>query len=272
MIREYLEYIETVRNYSTDTVNGYRRDLSEWVRWARERGLRWSKVSQQDIDCWVSDMHQTGLAATTINRRLSALKGVMKWAFHRGMLERNASQYCQRPKIKKSLPKISDLSEIDIYLQSEHQPGIDKEAATAIAIMIETGVRISECLNIRMSDIDRETNSIRISGKGAKERTVYYGRRVNKLLEHTQTSSDKLLLSAYSQRQWRQIIEDALYPYTGHTTPHRLRHTMATSALNAGMPIEAISKLLGHTKVETTQIYAELSNKSTQRLYNQYQF
>lgn len=266
MIKEYLTYIETVRGLSANTIEGYRKDLREFVRYAAHLGLRWSTLQEQDVDGWLSEQAQAGISPRTRNRRLSALRGLLTWAHHKGMLKQNVARFCQQAKKPDSLPKPTDLSAIDRYL-GERQPGTAANiAALQIALMVESGLRISEAITLTIEDIDTSRKSIRVRGKGNKDRYTFYGARVERELMPLMGGKGRLF-PAWSTQFYRTNIEEQLRPFTGAITPHQLRHTFATSQLNAGMPISTLSMMLGHKSVETTQVYTRVAVDTARSQY-----
>lgn len=266
MIKEYLTYIETVRGLSANTIEGYRKDLREFVRYAAHLGLRWSTLQEHDVDGWLSEQAQAGISPRTRNRRLSALRGLLTWAHHKGMLTQNAARFCQQAKKPDSLPKPTDLSAIDRYL-GERQPGTAANiAALQIALMVESGLRISEAITLTIEDIDTSRKSIRVRGKGNKDRYTFYGARVERELMPLMGGKGRIF-PAWSTQFYRSNIEDQLRPFTGAITPHQLRHTFATSQLNAGMPISTLSMMLGHKSVETTQVYTRVAVDTARTQY-----
>lgn len=272
MIKEYLTYIKEVRNLSDATIEGYGKDLKEFVIWAQANGLRWSTLREQDCDIWLMDMQRRGLKAATRNRRLSALRQLLTWAHNKGILQINAARFCQSAKKEETLRETLDIEAIDLYL-ANYQPSTEAFiAALLISMMLETGLRISEAINVRSEDIDPHLQRIKVTGKGRKERFVFYGERTKKMLSFFLSGVDGRLLPEWEPQDFREIIERELYPYVGKMTPHQLRHTFATKMLNNGMPITTLSSLLGHKKIETTQIYAKVATSTTEREYNQFKF
>lgn len=266
MIKEYLTYIETVRGLSANTIEGYRKDLREFVKYAADRGLRWSTLQERDVDGWLREQAQAGIAPRTRNRRLSALRGLLNWAHHKGILTQNAARFCQQAKKPDSLPKPTDLAAIDRYL-GERQPGTAANiAALQIALMVESGLRISEAIMLTMEDIDTTRKTIRLRGKGNKDRYTFYGARVERELMPLMGGKGRLFPD-WSTQFYRRNIEEQLRPFTGVITPHQLRHTFATSQLNAGMPISTLSMMLGHTSVETTQVYTRVAVDTARTQY-----
>lgn len=268
MIKEYLEYIEKVRGLRAATIEGYKKDLNEFVKYAMAKGLRWSTLTERDVDAWLADMSDRCISAATRNRRLAALRGLLTWAQHKGMLETNAARFCQQAKKADTLPKCINIESIDNYLRNRQPSVASNIAALQIAIMIESGMRIGEVLDIELKDIDPNKQSIKIAGKGGKERIVFYGERTKKELQSiVGAGADGKIFPDWSQQYYRQNIEEQLLPFTGKMNPHQLRHTFATDELNKGMPIETVSMLLGHKSIDTTQIYARVAVETARQQY-----
>lgn len=272
MIKEYLEYLKEVRGLSPCTIEAYGCDLRAWVGYAMPRGLRWSTITERDVDGWLTSMSQEGTSARTRNRRLSALRGLLGWASHKGLLSSNAARFCQSAKTADSLPQGLDLEGIDKYLTERPLTTKSNIVALIVALMVDSGLRIGEVLSLRWEDIDCRRQSIRVCGKGRKERLVLYGERVRSELGAWMPGASGRLLPEYDARTYRAMIEDDLFPYVGKMHPHQLRHTFATAMVNRGMPHQSLAMLMGHSKTETTEQYARVAMSTIQKQYNQARF
>lgn len=273
MIKEYLEYQKSVKNLSDATIEGYGKDLRIFVEWARQRSLTWRTIVETDIDAWLTSMQEAGLKPATRNRRLSSVRNLLAWAHHKGMLNTNAARFCQSAKLNETLPKTIDIENIDKYLSSGKMSTKRIISGLLIAIMLETGMRIGEALAIKQEDIDTRNRSIKVFGKGAKERIVYYGQRTEKELRIWLDGREgRLFPETFTQYDYRMMIEEELYPFSGKMTPHQLRHTFATAMLNRGLPITTLSHLMGHKYVETTQRYARVATTTAAQQYKQFKF
>lgn len=272
MIQEYLQYITTVRGLSPLTVENYGKDLRQFATWAEGRGLRWSTITERDVDAWIAEQAVAGLKPRTRNRRLSALRGLLTWAHHKGLLEENVSRFCQSAKVAERLPQALDVRAVDAFLASDAFSTEKRIGQLLVALMVESGLRIQEAIDVRREDIDDEQRSISVRGKGGKERIVFYGERTARQLASWLTPFDGRLLPDWEQRRYRDIIERVMAPYVGKMHPHQLRHTFGTAALNAGMPITTVSALMGHKRVETTQIYARVARETARQEYLTYKF
>lgn len=262
MIQLFLNYQQAVKSASPCTLRAYRRDLSDFVVWYRTYSAtpRWSLVTRADLQAYVLHLCDCGLKPTTVGRKVSALRSFFNYLMTVDALKENPCRYVQSPKKGKPLPHTVQLDDVAETLAD---PTVDLRTKLMIALLVETGVRISELLAMSTADFCKADRSIRVSGKGAKQRVVYYGDRSRALLNAVVGYRQGPIFDC-TQREARYAIHDALARHSEapQLSPHVLRHTYATSMLNAGAPMPAIAKLLGHESVKTTEVYAQLADTS----------
>lgn len=267
MIELFVKYILAVRGLSPRTAEEYRKSLSEFAIWAQPQGLRWSIVTKQDIDRWTAEQTEANLAPRTIKARMSALRTFFSWLVHEGKLANNPATWCSTPKAAQNLPHPADLSAIDNWLAMPATSKQEGQIKMLTAIIVETGVRLSEALALTIRDF--RDGGIYIKGKGRKERIVFYGSRTMEAIRayHTPGVVELFNLSPVAARF-------AMYNTLGKVVPgvhpHQLRHTFACFLLNAGMELSSVSQLLGHSNINTTRIYAQASTNTLHTQYNQY--
>ena len=264
MIYSFENYLRFNRGLSENTVKAYTEALRDFAQFINDyhRGTRWSTVTKQQIDEYVVNMVSEEYKPASIKLHISALRTLYKTFCAMGYEIQNPARFVSTPKLKEELPKTIEADAIRQALESNTTPAAAK---AAIAIIYETGIRLQELLDLRKEDIDPKSQSITITGKGRKQRTVYYG-------ELTKKYGRCWRGEQHTQRGVRHLIFEALRPYSEakQLSPHALRHTYACQLLNNGMRIEAISKLLGHEHLETTEVYAKLANKTAKNLYLQF--
>ena len=264
MIYNFCQYLSINRGLSPNTVKAYREALSDFASFINDRhaGTSWRTVTKQMIDEYVVLMVGEEAAPATIKQHISALRTFYKTCMAMGADIQNPARFVSTPKLKEELPKTIEREAIRQALEAENTPA---QAKAAIAIIYETGIRLQELLDLRAGDISSSTQSIRVHGKGKKERTVYYG-------ELTKKYGRCWHGEQHTQRGVRHLVYTALRPYSkaNQLSPHALRHTYACELLNNGMSVTAISKLLGHEHLETTEVYAKLANSTTKNLYLQF--
>lgn len=264
MITTFANYLAINRGLSKHTVKAYTEALHDFASYINDNhaGTTWRTVTKQMIDEYVVELVAEDMSPATIKQHISALRTFFKTCAALGQPIDNPARYVSTPKLSEQLPKTIELDAIKQALASAT---VNPQAKAAIAIILETGVRLQELLDLRASDIDSKTNSIRIHGKGNKERTVYYG-------ELTRQYGRCWRGSEHTQRWVRHQVYEALRPYTTakQLSPHALRHTFASAMLNNGATMESLSKLLGHEHLETTEIYAKLTNTKAREQYLQF--
>lgn len=265
MINEFLNYQLKRKGLSTNTLTAYRKDLQRFVAYGKEKGLRWSTITKEDLDDYLSTMFDQGLKPATINRSISSVRNLFTWAKISGLINENPARYLQSHKQADTLPETISPEEIDTYLDKPTTDNDSLIGKALIALLRETGIRIQEAIDIKLSDINTDEKSIIITGKGNKQRKVYYSQRT---IDHCCKIAGRFtpyLLPRFEQRDFRQIIAREL-----HTHPHALRHTFATNMLNNGADIKVVSYLLGHASVKTTERYAKVSNTTAKVQYQKF--
>lgn len=259
MIERYLESLTKVRNLSQNSVRAYRQDLTDFARWASVRGLRWSNVTKEDAASWEMAMHDKGEKPATICRRVSALRSFYRWMVGQGWLQNNPIQYVQSPKKGETLPRVIDLEAISRFLANPSRTRSGAMMQAMVALMTATGIRLQEALDLRREDFDRKERSIRIKGKGNKERKVYYSQTTAIYLSAYAGKRKGYIFEVRDQREVRRMMSETLGAYSGRVHPHMLRHTFATAMLNNGCDIKSLSQILGHESVKTTERYARVA-------------
>lgn len=270
IIEQFAEYIVKNRGLSEKTASEYRKDLREIQWWMRENEdvVRWSQIDKTMIDNMVAYWYENNLKPATISRRIACLRSFYQYAWVRGLQKENPAKYVSTPKVAFTLPKTLSHEEIGTTIVDG---SIDLTTRKMIAVLAETGLRISELLSIRMNDIDKVNNRILVHGKGNKERSVFYGEMTKAVIENTRAiSNGKLFQLSDRNARWR--IHNALRQHTNKQkcSSHIIRHSYATEMLNAGAQITTIQNLLGHKSVTTTERYAQVAGQKVATEYKQY--
>lgn len=264
MIQVFIDYLRHNRGLSENTLKAYADALRKFARFINcyYPGTSWRNVTKNMIDNYVKFQHDTDVATQTIKMSASALRTFYKTLMAMGAINNNPARFVSTPKNSKRLPVRLTKEAIKETLQDKN---VDAQAKAAIAIIYETGIRLQELLDLRAGDIDAKSNSIKVHGKGNKERTVYYGdltKQYGRCWKPTQ----------HTQRDTRFMVYDALKNHSNATqlSPHAIRHTFASELVNNGMALSVISQLLGHKSVKTTEIYTHLANDTAKNLYATY--
>ena len=284
-IDQFLSYLQYERNRSERTVKAYGDDLRSFEAFFKnlDDQLSWESVDSDVIRSWMESMMDKGNTATSINRRLSAVRSLYRFALSRGIMERDPAHGLKGPKGKKLLPQYLRESEMDRLLADDmwtDEMG-DLRARTIILMFYSTGIRLSELTGLDNASVDLEAQQLKVRGKGNKERLIPFGSELQKALRlytarrdaETPSDSQAFFVGDDGQRmtsqQVRQIVQHHLSRVTTmkKRSPHVLRHTFATAMLNNEAGIESVKKLLGHSKLSTTEIYTHTTFEQLRRAY-----
>lgn len=284
-IDKFLEYLRSELNRSQRTVENYREDLKLFEQYARNlsESFTWESVDSDMICNWMEHMVDAGNKATSVNRRLSALKMFYRFALVRHYVESDPAHGLKGPKESKPLPQFLKENEMDELLDRKMW-GDDYNnvrARTIIILFYETGMRLSELIGLDVDDVNFIKKEIKITGKGNKQRIVPFGDELKNALseylalraQRVMAKSGALLLAdkggRMSPAQVREIVKENLARVCSlkKKSPHVLRHTFATAMLNHGAGIESLKRLLGHAKLSTTEIYTHTTFEQLKRVY-----
>lgn len=269
MIQEYKIYMTSIKGMAINTVKEYCKDISNFATWAKEntQDARWSKITRSEIDQYIINQAGQGISPATTNRQLAAISSLYNYMKREGYEVENPTRYESRRKLAKTQPNTITMSELkEAY---RHTAGIER---AMLGLLMTTGIRIQELLDIRAEDINPDQHSIKIHGKGSKERTVYTTDAVIRDIETIKSRRYGLIFSM-TQRGARTILYHALRRYctAQQLSPHAIRHTYATHLAAQGVNVTTIAKILGHESIRTTQKYIDMTQQeisSTMREYN----
>lgn len=259
MIAQYINHIKAIRAYSPYTCKNYERDLRHFATWAKQNieDARWSQITKQIIEKYTEEAVSAGQKPATTNRRLAALSSFYRWLNYQGYKVDNPCKYESRRKIAKTVPNTIDTNQLrTAYEKSEGLMHV------VLGLLIYSGMRIGELMTLEWHDIDTNSSTIRLRGKGAKERVVRVPeqalKEIKAVKEHCNSNGR---MFNYSERSMRKMIHEELKKYCDapQLSPHAIRHTFATHLASQGENVSTISSLLGHEHLETTQKYINLA-------------
>ena len=288
MVDKFLEYMRYERNRSPRTVQEYEDDLRMFESFFKNKDsqVSWESVDSDLIRDWLESMMDSGHAATSVNRRLSALRSLFRFALSRHLVEKDPAHVIVGPKNSKPLPAFVREQDMNRLLDGEEmwQDNFeDLRARTIIILLYHTGVRVSELTGMDVSSLDMYDSYIKVRGKGNKERVVPFGEELKAGLEKYLVARESFAgmkdgplfvddrLRRMSPDQVRAIVKNNLSKVTTQKkrSPHVLRHSFATAMLNNGAGIESVKKLLDHAKISTTEIYTHTTFEQLKRVYKQ---
>lgn len=270
MIQQYIQYLRDIKGYSENTCKAYEKDLKHFIRWAQAHveGARWSTLTRTEVDDYISQMVGADLKPATTNRRLAAISGIYNYFRREGYDIENPCKFESRRKRTKSVPNTIPYKEMEMAY--EHSAGVAK---VILGILATTGIRIQELLDMTWEDIDFEKCSIKIHGKGNKERVVYtLPEQLDTLKNLYDMQQPSGIIFTMDQRTARRMIWEALKPYSHakQLSPHAIRHTFATHMAEEGVNCSTLAEILGHQRLDTTQHYIDLGQSAAQQACLQY--
>ena len=285
MINKFLNYLQLERNYSQRTVESYGEDLTAFELYFKNLSaeLTWESVDSDVIREWMEEMMDKGNNATSINRRLSALRSFYRFALSRHLVTRDPSHMIKGPKKEKPLPKFIREADIDRLLEPEMWKDTydDLLARTIILVLYTTGLRLSELVGLDDEMVDFVNSQLKVTGKRNKQRIIPFGNELaEELRKYIAVRDEKvvrvtpgLLLTEKGKRISPLKVRDIVINKLGLVTtqkkrsPHVLRHSFATAMLNHEAGLESVKKLLGHESLATTEIYTHTTFEQLKAVY-----
>ena len=287
MINQFLNYLRYERSASSQTVQTYEESLREFESYIslRDSGLSLQAVDADLIRDWMESLMDKGNTASTINKKLSALRSFYRFSLKRGLVEKDPAHVVTGPKKSKPLPQFLREGEMDKLLDQLEWGNDYKDvrARTILLLLYEAGLRRSELTGLNDSNIDFNECQLKVTGKRNKQRTIPFGEELAEALskyiamrdEQFENSEGAVFLDDKGGRitgaQVYNIVRKNLSLVTSlkKRSPHVLRHSFATAMLNNGAGLESIKNLLGHESVSTTEIYTHTTFEQLKRVYKE---
>ena len=278
-ISEYLESLEIERGLSENTIQAYRRDLYYFADFLQSYNIDSSKdVKRNHINYYIKNLYDNKYTPASITRKIASLRGFFKWMFANEKISQDPSLGIEQPKLSKRLPKVISPAEIEDILKNH----LNDTEKVIMELLYGAGLRVSELVNLKVSDIDLNAKYLRCFGKGSKERIIPIGDKakhaIKVYLKHRELylkrnrSEEKRLLvkengSSVSRQDVYVFIRKQGDHLAKHISPHTLRHSFATHMLENGADLRVVQELLGHSDVSTTQLYTHVSKKRLKEIY-----
>ena len=276
-VDKFLFFLKVELNYSELTIKSYQLDLTDFFGYIESKKINYLTITNHDVRGYLKYLDSCNLKNSTISRRISTLRTFYNYLVDENIVENNVFHNVKNPKLEKKLPNYLNYNEMEELLESidiSTTEGLEKRLL--IEMFYSTGCRVSEMINVKISDIDFTNKTIRIMGKGSKERIVYFGDYASKYLDNylSKVKCDKYLFTnkkgeKLTTNEVEQIVKDIMKHISikTHVTPHTLRHTFATHLLNNGADIKTVQELLGHANLSTTGIYTHVSSDRLKDIY-----
>jgi integrase/recombinase XerC len=292
LIAAFTRHLEVERALSVHTIRAYLGDLESLVTHLEAIGV--SEISQLELvhlRSWLANQQVKGGARTTLSRRAVSVRLFVKWAVKSKYLAKDVAATLATPKGHRTLPEVLDVADAKVAMDSlatraaEEETPISLRDVAMVELLYATGARVAELCGLDLSDIDYDRQTIRVLGKGNKERSIPLGNPAMKALNvwlkegrdsiKNSLSGNAVFLGArgkrIDQRTVRTVVYNALQAIEGieRMGPHALRHSAATHLLEGGADLRTVQEILGHASLATTQIYTHVSTERLQKAFKQ---
>ncbi len=283
---KFIDYLRYEKNYSSRTEISYLKDLAQFEEFVTgEQGeFRPERVDHLLIRQWLATLMEQGFTARTVNRKLSAVKSFFRYLKKQGVIEHNAAKTVSGPKVSKKLPSFAHPKEMAAILDDETIFSTDFRGTRdrfLIELLYVTGMRRAELLSLKDSDIDFNTCTLRVKGKGNKERIIPFSKATKEKTEQyiqerdaeIKNKSPFLFVKEDGGPLYPKLVYNIVRTYLdsiptlSKKSPHVLRHSFATGMLNNGAELNAVKELLGHSSLASTEVYTHVTFEEMKKTY-----
>ena len=289
LIAAYEEHLVLVRNLAENSIRGYVSDLESFLRHLEKLHVEeFSQLELTHLRSWLADLQSTGVARSTMARRIVSIRAFTYWAASQGWIKSDFGAALAIPKPHKTLPEVLDIADTEIVIASmqlrstEDPSPITVRDLAMIEVLYATGIRVSELCGLDLRSIDEARNTLQVMGKGIKERVVPIGiPALNALRDYLRIARPELVGeksgsavflgsrgNRIDQRTVREVVYQAMGAVGSKMGPHGLRHTAATHLLEGGADLRTVQEILGHSSLATTQIYTHISPERLQKAFD----
>jgi integrase/recombinase XerC len=290
--KAYRAHLINERNLSDNSVRAYLADLESLLVHVNQLGVsEFSQLTLNHIRSWLANLQTRGAARASITRRVVSIRAFTYWGARNGWLATDIGRELVAPKPERHLPDVLDVASAAIALEAlqlrahEDEGPLSLRDLAIVEALYGSGIRVSELTGLNLDDLDRERNTLRVIGKGDKERIVPIGLPAIKAIENwiaqgrsrfvNDNNERALFLGARGKRIDQRVVREIVYEATQalggnkRLGPHALRHSAATHLLEGGADLRTVQEILGHSSLSTTQIYTHVSEERIKKTYEQ---
>ena len=283
-IAAFINYVQVERGLAPNSVAAYRRDLAKFAAFCEKQRLKLTSVERKHVVDFLGRLYQQGLDARSVARHLVTVRNLFRFLLQEGFIRHDPVEHIESPRVWKRLPKFLTLEEVERLLAAASGAApLDLRERAMLELLYATGLRVSELVNLKVSDVQLDSGLVRCIGKGNKERVVPLGKKAQAALEDylrrgrppliARRPSPYLFASRRGGRMTRQNFWHLLRRRAraagvrAPLTPHTLRHSFATHLLERGADLRAVQLLLGHADISTTEIYTHVAQERLKQVY-----
>jgi integrase/recombinase XerD len=289
LLKEYLSSLKLERNLSDNTIAAYKNDISTLINFLQSNNITdLSETSFNHLTSFYKSISKLGLSSRSMARYYSSLNGFFRYLFTNGYIKLNPMEKLSAPKLSKSLPVVLNVSEVESILE---KPNVKNKLGLRDKVILEMlyacGLRVSELINLKLSDLFLNEEMIRVLGKGSKERLVPIGSSAikwcNQYLKNSRPlivkrlkSENNLFLNSRGTKITRMGVWNIVNKYVTEAGikkevhPHTFRHSFATHLLEGGADLRAVQEMLGHVDISTTQIYTHIDREYIKQMHGDF--
>lgn len=285
-VDSFVEFMTTEKNSSPKTLENYTLALRLFREWLGDNFSRWRDLTSDHFRAYLFQLQKDGLARSTVRLRFAAYRSFFKFLVHRRGYPKSPVAEVELPKADKALPVVLTLSQIEELLELPMKSELQGQApawmrerdAAILELFYSTGLRLAELASLNVNNIDSINESVRVIGKGSKERLVPIGSHAMKAMQKYRSIAGvhegPLFVSKLRKRLSTRSLNSVLKKYLAQSsipfnvTPHKLRHSFATHLLDHGADLRSVQALLGHASLSTTQIYTHVTKERLREAYD----
>ena len=280
---KFINYLLIDKKYSNNTIESYNNDLSKYFSFMNKKNIKFNDIKRTDILEYIKYLKNTNMNEKSISHNISVIRSFYKFLMLEKYIETSPIEFIDLPKIKKTLPSVLSLDEVDMLLDIDLINNYSYRNKAMLELLYGSGLRVSELINVKLNDISFDECFIKVIGKGNKERLIplsdisldylkiYINNYRNTLIKHE--NSEYLFLNNHGNKMTRQgffkIIKSLAKEKNikKEISPHTLRHSFATHLLMNGADLKSIGDMLGHQYISTTEIYTHIGNEKLRKDY-----
>jgi integrase/recombinase XerD len=285
---DFFHYLQIERGLADNTLKSYKRDLKSYMEFMQKKDhSAWSEITRTDILNFLYSVKDAGKSSATIARNITSIRQFHHFLVREHIVEHDPTLHIETPKKERKLPDILSVQEVDKLLDIQGNSPLDIRNKAMLELIYATGLRVSELVSLKVSDLHLTMGFVRCFGKGSKERIVplgdmaeksieYYLRYARQILLKKNKDENTLFLNQHGRPMTRQGFWKILKKLASDAhiakdiTPHTLRHSFATHLLENGADLRAVQEMLGHADISTTQIYTHVTKTRLKDMYKSY--